>query len=92
LGGSTATGPLPIAAVFFTSYEAGAKWDPTELSPAEGVLRMTEHAVAARSSPERVLRTLSTVARSARFFESPRPDVDECAVEILATFRDLTDG
>lgn len=88
-GAATITKSLPIGAVFLTRYEESSRWQPTRVDPAEAVLRMTEHAVAARTAPDRVLRTLKTIATNAPVFRSPRPDVETSADAILDSFRRL---
>jgi hypothetical protein len=47
------------------------------------MLRMLEHAVAARTSPQRVCRVLSLVARSAICLTGPRGDAEKTARRIL---------
>lgn len=90
-GASSATEPVPIGAVFLTSFDPSGAWGPRRVDPAEAVLLMTAHAIAARSAPDRVLRTLKAVATRVPVVQSPRPDVDSAADAILGMFREILD-
>lgn len=76
--------PVRPALIVSTEYRPGSGWQPQAVSSGEGMLRLLEHAVAARTSPERVCRVLSLVARSTHCLTGPRGDADETARRILA--------
>jgi len=75
--------PVRPALIVATEYAPGADWQPAEVSHGEGTLRLLEHAVAARTSPEHVCRVLSLVAQRAACLTGPRGDADETARRIL---------
>lgn len=83
--GPVAAGPVPVAAVVSTSYRASAVWSPEVGAGAEVVLALVDNAVAARVSPERVLRHASAVARhGVAWFRGERGDAIAAANAILA--------
>jgi hypothetical protein len=82
-GAIAAYKPVAPVIIVSTEYRPGASWQPQAVSSGEGLLRMLEHAVAARTSPERVCRILSQVARNATCLTGPRGDADETADRIL---------
>jgi hypothetical protein len=75
--------PVRPALIVSTEYVPGANWQPQTVSQGEGMLRLLEHAVAARTSPEHVCRVLSQVARDADCLTGPRGDAEETARRIL---------
>ena len=52
LGAETGTTALPVGLVLVTSYRAGARWRPRQLTPAPTLLALMRHTVAARGKPE----------------------------------------
>jgi len=82
-GAIVAQGPIAPALIVSTEYRPGADWRPEAVTPGESLLRMLEHALAARTSPGRVCRVLSAVARSTACVVSPRGDAAETARRIL---------
>jgi len=84
LGGISGQEPLPVAAVVHTTYRAGAVWEPTGLSPAQGALALFGHAVAARDRPEEVLSALTTAVDGATILDGDRGEADELAPLLLA--------
>lgn len=83
--GSVAAGPVPVAAVVDTRYEAGAAWSPEESRGASVVLPLVGNAVAARLAPERVLEhTAAVAALGAVRWSGPRGDAEATARAILA--------
>lgn len=84
IGARVATGPpIAVGLVLFTRYEAGARWNPRRLSPAEVTVGLIENAVAARIAPERVLECVSRVARAAPGLTTCRGDARGAARQVL---------
>jgi hypothetical protein len=83
LGAIAAHEPVRPAVIVATEYLPGAHWHPQPVSAGEGLLRMLEHAVAARTAPEHVCRLLSPVAQNAVCLTGPRGDAHETARRIL---------
>jgi hypothetical protein len=81
--------PIRASLILVTRYVAGSVWRPHELSRGEGVLRLLENTVAARSASERALRALGAVVSSAIVLEGDRGDADETAAAVLARVRQL---
>ena len=79
-----AVGPLPVAAVVFSQYQAAAVWRPAQLTSGEAILGMIENALAARSNTEFVLSALQNVAARAAAWRGPRGEADAVAPAILA--------
>ena len=51
LGAESGTTPLPVGLVLVTSYRPGARWRPRRLTPAQALLALMRHTVAARGNP-----------------------------------------
>lgn len=83
-GAVTATRALPVGLVALLRYRGAGQLTLRPLPPAEGALLMLEHAVAARTAPERVLRALQAVAASAPIVAGERGDAEEAAQRLLA--------
>ncbi|MBI4820929.1 MAG: hypothetical protein HY791_31990 [Deltaproteobacteria bacterium] len=79
LGGAAATEARPVGWVVSTTYEPGAKFSPTRVSPGRGALEMLANTVAARSHTERALEVLEKVAVSAVCLTGPRGDAGDAA-------------
>lgn len=84
LGGVSGTRPLSVGLVLATRYVPGARWQPTAGSAGELVLALLAHTLRAQIAPDRVLRTLAEVAKTAVVFEGDRGEADETAGELLA--------
>jgi hypothetical protein len=84
LGGTAGHEPLPVAAVVHTTFRAGAVWEPTRLSPAQGALALFGNAVAARDRPEEVLRAVTSAVDGAVILDGDRGEADELAPLLLA--------
>jgi len=84
LGGIAGQEPLPVAAVVNTTYRAGAVWEPTRLSPAQGALALLGNAVPAQDRPEAVLRALTAAVEGATILDGDRGEVEELAPLLLA--------
>ncbi|HEX4110715.1 MAG TPA: hypothetical protein VHX88_21480 [Solirubrobacteraceae bacterium] len=79
------------ALIVFTRYEPRARWDPVELTAAEGALALLEHTVAARSRPGPALAVVARVAREARVIASPRGGSDAAAAALLEALAESVD-
>lgn len=82
-GGRAGAGPLPVGLLVATRYERGARWRPRPLSSGEAVLEMLANAVAARSSPGRVLFALAAAAGGASAVAGARGEAERAAESIL---------
>jgi hypothetical protein len=83
LGATSGFGPLPVGLVVFSEFKAGARWQPTPLSPGHGTLELIANSVAVRSQPRRTLGRVHKVARQAVFFKGLRGEAHEAAASIL---------
>jgi hypothetical protein len=84
LGGTTGTGPTPVAAVAVTTYVPGARWDPSPLPPGETALALMSHAVPAQERPVETLRAVRRVAEGATCVRGQRGEAESVVSELLA--------
>jgi hypothetical protein len=84
VGGVPGTEPIEIALLVLTEYRAGSKWDPTELSPAQGVVELLAHAEPVQARPEMTLPAIKNGLANARVLKGQRGDADETAAALLA--------
>jgi hypothetical protein len=84
LGADVGEGPLPVALVAFTQYEAGASWAPKTLAPAQAMLRLLQHTMAARKRPEAIFPVLKRVAVGARALSGERGATETVVPALLA--------
>lgn len=75
--------PIPIRLVVLTRFAAGLSWAPVAIDAGTAVLKIIEHAVAARTAPERVLAAISNGLQGARVLEGYRGESDEFARQVL---------
>jgi hypothetical protein len=83
LSGTVGDRPLPAGLVVLTRYEAGAQWRPRTLSPGRALLELLDHALAARYSPERVMKALAPLVTGATILKGKRGDASTVAERIL---------
>ena len=76
LGARTGTTPMPVGVIILTAYERDATWTPRRLSPANGLVRLMQHTVAARGDPAHSMPILKAVATRAVALESLRSGAD----------------
>lgn len=81
--GTVTETPVPASLVVFTSYADRAAFLPVEVAPAAAALELFDNTVVAETEPERAMRIVAQIARSARAVRSPRPDVATAAARIL---------
>lgn len=84
LGGRPGRRPLPVGMVVCTRYSADARWQPRPLSPGEAVLELLANTLCARSQPQRVMRVLAKVVRSARCSSSERGEARSVVADLLS--------
>lgn len=75
--------PVPVGLVAMTVYTPGARWSPRQLSTAEGVVAMMEHASPARDKPAETLAILRLALEGAEILQGERGDADETAHALL---------
>ena len=83
LGGTRGSRPLPVRLVISTSYKAGARWRPRQLTAGQGVLELLANTVSARSQTKLALAALPKAIRSAQVLKGVRGEADEVVEKIL---------
>lgn len=83
LGGSCATGPLPVGLVVLTEHRPGAAWRPERLTVGQAVIEMLAHTVPARLRPEASLASLERAARRATVLRGARGEARALAQVLL---------
>jgi len=84
LGGVTGEDPVPVGTVVLTTYTPAASWNPTRLSPAQGLLALMEHTLPARDRPQQTLGALRRALENAVVLQGDRGDADRTAEVLLA--------
>jgi len=78
--------PASVHLVAFCPYVQEARWQPSEMSPGQGVLGLFSNSVTAQHSPDRDLKWLERSTRRARFLHSERGEAGamaSCLLKIL---------
>jgi hypothetical protein len=83
LGGEVGTEPLPVGLIVVTQYEAGARWQARQLSPAKAMLALLDNTVAARTQPHNAMDRLQLIVTRAKAIKSKRGEADEVVQRIL---------
>jgi hypothetical protein len=83
LGGSCATGPLPVGLVVLTEHRRGATWRPERLTTGQAVLEMLAHTVPARLRPEASLASLARAVTRATVLKGVRGEARDLASILL---------
>jgi hypothetical protein len=83
LGGRSGSRPLPVGLIAVASYRAGARWQPSPLSPGKGLLELLPHTVPARFRTEVTLATLTRVVSDALILKGKRGDAQQTAEALL---------
>lgn len=78
----------PMRLLVLTSFEAGATWQPRELSHGDAALGLLNHTLVARIRPEFALQVLANAVPYARALAGVRGEATTCAVEILRALRE----
>ncbi|HVS20619.1 MAG TPA: hypothetical protein VHD88_02160, partial [Pyrinomonadaceae bacterium] len=89
LGAKIGSKPLRVGLVVSTSYKAGARWRPRQLTRGKGVLELMANTVSARSQPEMALTVLPKAIESAEILKGQRGEASELVDLILANVGDL---
>jgi hypothetical protein len=74
---------LPVALVVLTEYEAGARWRPRTLTPAQAMLALMANTIAARRHPELSMPILKQVVTGARTIKSKRGEAETVIEPLL---------
>jgi hypothetical protein len=85
-GGINGTRPLPVGLVIVSRHRAGALWNPRELSPGIGLLKILDNTVSARRSPAAALSSLKHVVSDARIMRGVRGEASAVVDWIAAHF------
>jgi hypothetical protein len=83
LGGSCATGPLPVRLVVLTEHRPGAEWAPERLTAGHAVLELLAHTVPARLRPAASLLSLERAVRRAEVLRGPRGEARDVVPFLL---------
>jgi hypothetical protein len=85
LGGEAGERPAPIGLVAVATYVPGATWAPREISPAQGVLALLEHAIPVQDRPEQTLGVLRRALGGTIVLAGERGEAAETAQILLET-------
>jgi hypothetical protein len=91
LGGRAGDRPLPVAVIAFMSYRPGAAWALRSCTAGEGIVKLLEHSIAARSRPEQVLAAVRRAATNAVVLEGDRGDAGQAASALLSSQPGVSD-
>jgi hypothetical protein len=83
-GGVQGVDPLPVGLIILSEFKKSARFNFKPVSDGEGVLRMVEHAMSARTNPQMVFRVLPKVVKNAAVLKGKRGDADLAAEQILS--------
>jgi hypothetical protein len=83
LGDGGARAPLPVAAIVFGRYRAGARFRTRGLSAGEGALELLRHTPPARQRPRESLAAIQRALAGARCVRLTRGEADAAAAELL---------
>ena len=86
IGGRQGREPLRVSGVIVTRFEAGAVWQPRQLSSGQGVLELLAHTVSARTNPQLALKILPKAVENALILQSSRGDASSVAQAVLDVF------
>ena len=87
LGGTAATGPLPLGLIVLTTYVPGTEWRPEPMSPGDAALALVGNAVTARSRPAEVMRSVSRAVEGAVALQGDRGEADDIVGELFDRVR-----
>ena len=83
---------IDLALIVSTTYQAGARWKPSERHGLRAVLSILDRTTAASGSLLGQLRLAACLAPRVSALSGPRPDADRVAPAILAYLDALIDG
>ena len=81
-----AAGPIPVGLVVDTAYEAGARWQPVELTGARTLLPLLAQTASVREHPEQTLRIAAAHARTP-LLKGCRGEADAVADALIDVLR-----
>jgi len=90
LGAETGTSSLPIGLVLVTAYQAGARWRPRRLTPAQTLLALMRHTVAARGAAAHSMPILKQAVSGGMALASPRGEARALVPVVLRHIRRAT--
>jgi hypothetical protein len=85
-GGVAGIEPLRVELVIVSRHRPGAHWNPLQLSPGIGLLKILDNTVSARRSPAIALSTLKQVVSGATIVDSVRGEASQVVDWIAAHF------
>jgi hypothetical protein len=86
-GGAAGTGPRPVGLVLALQYDAAAGWCVEALTRGQGIVRLLDNTVSARSRPEAALTALDHATQDAGMLGGTRGDADEAVAHVLEALR-----
>jgi hypothetical protein len=86
VGATSAGGPLPIGLVAFTTFEKGASWNQTELTPGTAVALLLSHITNAIGRPRLAFAIAERVVSSSPVIQSARGEATAAARELVEIF------
>jgi hypothetical protein len=84
IGGVAGKRPLPVGLVIVSRYRPRTLWNPRQLSPGIGLLKILDNTVSARRSPALVLRTLKQLVSDAVIVRGIRGEAEQVVDWIAA--------
>jgi hypothetical protein len=92
LGGVAGVRALPVGLVLVTSYKAGARWRPRQLSAGQAALALFSNTVPARRQPRLAFATLSRALADALVLKGVRGEAQEVADSVLGSANGWVDA
>jgi len=92
LGGSRASGAMPVRLVVLTEHRPGAGWSPERLTTGQAVLELLGHTVPARLRPAASLLSLERAVAHAVVLKGPRGEARDVAPILLRSVEDASVG
>jgi hypothetical protein len=84
IGGVVGSEPVPIGLLVVTEYRASAKWEPSELSAAQGLVELLAHAEPVQERPAPTLATVRQALQGAQVLKGYRGEAESTAAALLA--------
>jgi hypothetical protein len=89
LGGRSGVDAIRVGMVLLVEYKAGAVWDPTRLTPGQGMLEVIPHTIPRNFNAEFSLKVLNTALKDAIILKGRRGDARLFAKEFLSRSYDF---
>jgi hypothetical protein len=84
IGGVLGIEPVKVGLLVLTEYRSTARWNPAELSPAQGLVEMLAHTEPVQERPQMSISSISRALAEAKILHGQRGDADEAAAALLA--------